>query len=152
MKKVVCFIACLIFLAACKAPRQVVIEKQVIVEVHDTIQVVQELWRDTGSVTLLPLGDFDSIFMQMEKSWAIIKMQQDTTPKGEKRRRYDVQVGNLPDTVWIPVVVTDTIRIPFDCPPTLPAVPSDGRFPWAMVLAALTAVLLWYSVGRKKQS
>lgn len=141
------FVFILVGLTACRTSRQAAPLPTQTVTIRDTITVPVPQWRDTGSVTILPVGNLDSFFIQMEKSWATVKMTQDTTPTGTARRRYRVEVGAKPDTIFVPVTLRDTIRI--ECP-DLPPVPEQGhKFPWQLLGALVGALLVWW-VGKKR--
>lgn len=140
------FVFILVGLAACCTSRQAAPPPPQIVTIRDTITVPVPEWRDTGSITILPVGNLDSFFLEMEKSWATVRMAQDTTPTGAARRRYRVEVGAKPDTIFVPV--TDTIWI--QCPDVaLP--PAQGqRFPWESLAALIGALLVWFVTKRRK--
>lgn len=146
-------IVCSVLLAACKAPQQVVITKEVPVVVRDTIRVetpVPATINEENFEVDWDGGNFlDTILVQDSTSFAEIIAEGDTTTK---KRTYRVKHGRKTDTIYIemPVILYDTVKV--DCPPTLPATPADGQFPWWQVLAAVSAVLLWLTVGRKRKT
>lgn len=146
--KIACSFLIVCLFAACCPPRQAVstvVEVPVIV--RDTVPVPVPVYRDTGSVVILPAGNYDSLFFQWEKQWTEVIMSQDST-KG--KRTYRVTSGNRPDTVWIEVILHDTVKVEVvqDCPEALPD--QSNGFPWA-ALGALVALLLVWGVSKKKK-
>jgi hypothetical protein len=141
-------IVCLIFTAC--APRQVVLEKEVIVTLRDTVRVAAPVpSTENTAVEVFPWDNpVDWFRVEDSTSFAEIKMEVDSTAK---QRRYTVKHGRKADTVIVhlPIVLTDTFYIKTGCRPC-PALPEDGGFPWALVLAALGGLLVWW-VGRKSQ-
>lgn len=148
MKKGCSFlIVCLTLFTACHTPRQVVLEKTV--TIRDTIKVETIVPASVGeAVETFPIeSSVDSFYLENSAAYVQVVMRVDTV---YKVRRYAVKYGRKVDTIYqeVPVVLTDTIRI--DCPPTLPSMPTDGKFPWWWVLAAMGALMVWW-VGKKKK-
>lgn len=144
----------LVFLAACSAPRQVVLEKEVIVLLHDTIHVTTPVpaTTDTDTVAFDWVDGqewLDSFLVEDSFSFAQVVAKLDTVAK---KRTYKVTHGRKADTIYrdVPIVITDTIFVQVECPPTLPALPANGKFPWWWVLAALGALSIWW-VGKSKK-
>jgi len=151
MKKII-GLCIVVFFASCSAPRQlapVTIEK--IVTVHDTILVAAPVPETTTSENFIVDWDggdfFDTFTVEDSTSSATVVA---TGNKAEKKRSYYLSSTRKSDTirVIVPVTIRDTITI--DCPPVLPPIPADGGFPWGIVGTALGALLLWFTVGRKK--
>jgi len=147
MKKQCSFlIVCFSLLAACTAPRQVALD--VPVTIRDTIYVAAPVLptESTATEVFSDLNPVDSFTVQDSFAWATVVMVHDTIVK---TRTYKVNFGRKVDTVYIeyPVVLHDTIQV--ECPPTLPAMSEDGKFPWWWILASLGALSLWW-VGKRK--
>jgi hypothetical protein len=133
-------------LAACTAPRQVVLQA-VPVEIRDTILVERPIYRDTGSVIIVPAGNYDSLFFEWEKIWTEVVMEQDTVTR---TRVYRVTSGTKPDTVFIEVVLRDTLELEKECP-ALPAMPSGGGFPWGALLLFIGLLTVWWAGKTRKK-
>lgn len=153
MKKVSLFIV--VVFASCSAPRQlapVTVEK--IVTLHDTILVSTPVPATEKSENFIVDGwdggdFFDTFTVEDSTSKATVIA---TGNRAEKKRSYYVTTTRKVDTIrlQVPIYIRDTITI--ECPPTLPALPSDGKFPWWWVLAAMGALSVWWVGKRRKTS
>jgi len=141
------FVFILVGLAACCTSRQAAPPPPQIDTIRDTITVPVPEWRDTGTIPLPPLRNLRRFFPGMEKTLGTVKMTQRPNPTRRARRRYRVEVGAKPDTIF--VTVTDTIRI--QCPDVaLP--PAQGqRFPWESLAALIGAILVWFVTKRRNK-
>ncbi len=154
MKRACSFLIVCLILAACHAPRQVVITEEKIVTIHDTIPVVTFL--PPTSVTLDTFinwsGEdfFDIITVEDSTSKAVVVA---TGNRAEGKRSYHVTSSRKADTVFqnIPIVVTDTFFITKACPPC-EEVPQDGKFPWWWLIGFLGALTVWWVGNRKNKS
>jgi hypothetical protein len=151
MKKACSFLIVCLFFTACKAPQQVV-SKEVIVTLTDTVFVAAPVpATENVAVETFPWENpVDWFRVEDSTSFAEIKMEVDSTAK---QRRYTVKHGRKADTVivHVPIVLTDTFYIKTGCSPC-PTLPKNGKFPWALVLASLAAVVLFFTVGKKGES
>lgn len=158
MKKGLYLFVVVVLLASCFTPRQLVppvtIEK--VVTVHDTITVAAPVPETTTTKDFVfeewTGGDFlDSLVVEDSTSKATVVASCDTKTK---KRNYKISTTRKMDTIKIevPIIVRDTIEIKCPACPTLPGVPTDGKFPWQWVLMAIGAVALWLSIGKKKKS
>jgi hypothetical protein len=126
---------------------------------------VPVLFHDTVYVTLpvpatvheaqnsFPINNpVDFFIVEDSTAFAEIEMEVDTVGK---RRNYNVKVGRKESNVSgnVSISCTDTLYVqcpPCNCP-TLPA-SEPGKFPWAVVLAALGALLVFFVGKRKRKS
>lgn len=154
MKKQCSFlIVCLTLLVTACRPPQVVfkpVEVEKIVTIRDTITVAAPVpaTSHTGTAIFPEESPVDIFRVEDETSFAEVVMTNDTITK---QRKYRVTHGRKADTVYLEqiIVLRDTINI--ECPPTLPALPTNGKFPWWYVLAAMGALLVWWTGKRKKK-
>lgn len=142
----------LVVFTACSAPRQVVYV-DVPVTIHDTI-TVQAPVPPTETTEEWIFEDWDggnfldSLTVEDSTSIATVVATGDVKAK---KRTYKVTTSRKPDTIriMVPVTVHDTIRVECPCP-TLPTVPTDGKFPWAL-FGAFAAAMLLFGVARYRK-
>lgn len=146
MKKCSFLIVCL-WLVACSAPRQVTLQLPQVITLVDTVFVNSPVpsTSNTGQVVFDDFSPLDSFTVQDSFSFATVVVRHDTL---WKTRTYTVTHGRKADTVqvMVPVTIRDTIRI--ECPPTLPAMPTNGKFPWWWLLGLFGALSVWWAGKR----
>jgi hypothetical protein len=125
---------------------------EVPVLLHDTVYVTLPVPATVHEAqNSFPIDNpVDFFVVEDSTAFAEIKMEVDTVGK---RRNYNVKVGRKESSVSgnVPISCTDTVYVqcpPCNCP-TLPA-SEPGKFPWALVLTSLAAVVLFFTVGKRK--